>query len=79
MSISTSLNSASIHLSSMDTHPQLHSLTRQPHSSSTAMSKNEAQESSPSLPASSSSSTSASASASSKNSSKNPFLLGPSR
>lgn len=77
MSISTSLNSASIHLSSMDTHPQLHSLTRQPHSSSTAMSKNEAQESSPSLPASSSSSTSASASASSKNSSKNPSSWDP--
>lgn len=77
MSISTSLNSASIHLSTMDSHPQLHSLTRQPHSSSAAMSNDKAQESSPSLPPSSSSSTSASASASSKNSSKNPSSWDP--
>ncbi|CAI1956012.1 hypothetical protein SEUBUCD646_0E01760 [Saccharomyces eubayanus] len=61
MSVSTRLNPASIHLSTMSPHPQLHSLSRQPHASK---SSDEAQESSPSLPPS-------------KNSSKNPSSWDP--
>ncbi|CAI4060193.1 hypothetical protein N7582_001559 [Saccharomyces uvarum] len=75
MSVSTRLNSASIHLSSMSPHPQLHSLSRQPHAS---MANDEAQESSssPSLPPSSSS-TSSTTSSLAKNSSKNPSSWDP--
>ncbi|CAI4038561.1 hypothetical protein SMKI_05G1730 [Saccharomyces mikatae IFO 1815] len=77
MSVSTSLNSASIHLSSMDAHPQLHSLSRQPLLVPASMSNEEAQESSVSPPSSSSSSISGAAHASAKNPSKNPSSWDP--
>ncbi|CAI4061276.1 hypothetical protein SUVZ_05G1680 [Saccharomyces uvarum] len=76
MSVSTRLNSASIHLSTMSPHPQLHSLSRQPHASMSNDEAHDSSSSSPSLPPSSSSTSSTTPSLC-KNSSKNPSSWDP--